>query len=380
MAKEYAKIKPKIKIEYRNFTVDEYENLLIGEIAEGDGPDIAFIHNTWLPRHHAKFAPLSEDPVSIELMKTTFVQAPGEDLIYNGKVYAMPLYVDSLALYYNLDHYQDTVIRGRPAETWQELQNDLLELNVPDASAAGYARSGLALGTANNISRASDILYLLLLQRGQAVYPPDFDKLSLGAGDKENILAFYTSFADKNKSYASWNESFNYYTDVFADGKVSTIVGFAYLLPEVKSKTERKRLTFATAPIPQQDPDNPVNLASYWALAINRNSQNWVAAAEFIQFLTLNKDTAAKYFALTQKPPARRDLIEEHQNDPYLGSFARSALSAKTFPIFDNGRYDRLFEEAVNKVNTRKISSREALQTVEDQLNQFLTTESTLRE
>lgn len=379
MAKEYRKVKSKAKIEYRNFEASEYEDLLIGEIAEGDGPDIAFIHNTWLPRHYGKFVPLSEDPASIELVKATFVQTVLDDLIHEGKVYALPLYVDSLGLYYNTDHYQDSIVRGRPAGTWQELQNDLLELNVRDASATHYARSGLAMGTSGNIGRSSDIIYLLLLQGGGVVYSEDMDKIDLGATNKDNVLGFYTSFADSSKSYASWNDSFDYYTDVFASGKVSTIIGFSYLLPEVRSKADAKKTVFDTAPIPQRDTDNPVNLASYWAMAVNRNSKNIAAASEFIQYLTITREVAERYYDLTGKPPSRRDLIEEHQHDQYIGPFARGAISAKTFPVFDNDRYDHGIERAIEEVVTGKANVRNALQSVEDQINKFLAAESTLR-
>src|SRR3989344_8919049 len=48
-------INPGIKVNYKQFSYEDYEKALIDALATGAGPDIVMIHNTWLAEHGAKF-------------------------------------------------------------------------------------------------------------------------------------------------------------------------------------------------------------------------------------------------------------------------------------------------------------------------------------
>ena len=98
---EYKKVSPSITINYSKKNIVSYEQDLISSLATGRGPDIFSIHNTWLPKHMAKLAPAAETMISAKRFGELFVDVASQDFIEGGKVYALPLTVDTLALFYN---------------------------------------------------------------------------------------------------------------------------------------------------------------------------------------------------------------------------------------------------------------------------------------
>src|SRR3989344_6940843 len=114
---EYRKIHKNVNFNYRSFEYGDYENALINAFAAGNGPDIYLIHNTWLPKHLDKLAPLpsqnsktGETFITLPEYERTFVDVASHDLVAGGRIYGAPLYVDTLALYYNKDLFNDAGI------------------------------------------------------------------------------------------------------------------------------------------------------------------------------------------------------------------------------------------------------------------------------
>ena len=84
-----------------------FEDLLVNEIAEGEGLGYFYLHNTWLPRHIKKIVPLQSETLIPEKFTEIFANVSKQDFVQPDpkdgaqKIYALPLYVDTLALYYN---------------------------------------------------------------------------------------------------------------------------------------------------------------------------------------------------------------------------------------------------------------------------------------
>ena len=88
--------------------LEEYENLLINEIAEGEGPDVFMIHNSWITKHYKKLLPLPLDQpiiMNADMFRQTFFQAASDDLLIDEKIYGMPLAIDNLAIFYNKSYF-----------------------------------------------------------------------------------------------------------------------------------------------------------------------------------------------------------------------------------------------------------------------------------
>ena len=376
---------PGLKIHYRKFSdFDEYQRVILNEMAEGEGPDIFSMPNTWFTSNYRKLTPLPEKFGGVADFQSTFVDVAYRDLvrgdIYGDKrIYALPMTVDNLALYYNKAHFEDALPeRGRPSTTWQGIKEDVALLNREDNTFDRFEVSGIAMGRADNISRAVDILYLLFLQHDLSFYDEKMTeaifaaKQGGAAGSFPGLAALelFVSFADPTRKHYSWNEftadddTDGKEIEAFAEGKVSMIIGFSYtyeqiedyidLLDQQGRNTIRKSDIRATD-IPQlYDPDlsagERITYASYFAETVSRNTEYPDIAWDFLLHMT-SKEVLADYFDATHRPTSRRDMIEEQKLDPKYGVFADQVGIAKSFPILEYYTYKDIFTDVINRAN-----------------------------
>src|SRR3989344_4937230 len=366
---------PSINVKYRLLTFENYEQTLINSLAAGTGPDIFMIHNTWLAKHGDKLTPMpaaipdEKNPFTIQKFKTEFVDQTYDDLVYNNQIYALPLYVDTLALYYNKDLFNSAGIT-RPPQTWDEGNPDGQLLTKFD-NLGNITQAGFALGTVRNINRATDILMDMMIQSG--VRMPSADNTSAMFGSSvggqrvgEIALRYYTNFADSNDSYYSWNDSQHYSADAFAEGTLAMMAGYSRGLGVIRAKAPR--LHFAVAPMRQASLTDVKNFTDYWALAVAAKSKLSDEAWHFVNYMA-SKEGATSYLNATNRPSARRDLIDLQRNEPDIGVFAVQALSAKSWFQIDNLAIEKIFADMIEDVNFKRSSVRDALSQAEARVN-----------
>lgn len=356
-----------IQITYTQKNVDDYEAELLNALATGNGPDIFAIHNDWLPKYKDKLAAASEARFNLREYKDTFVDVAYNDFVADSKVFAAPLSVDSLALYYNKDILSSFDI-ATPPRTWDDLVRDVKK--ITDKSNRNFiTTSGVAMGTTNNINRAVDILYLLMLQNRTQAYTsdlsrPTFDQATVdGSGNSffpgANALNFYTSFSNPNSDVYTWNANSNYSFDAFANGDVAYLYAYSYARDTIKKKAPN--LNYDVAPVPQPKSNQTlVNFANYWGLGVSKQSKNADTAWAFIKFAT-EKDQLQAYYKRHKLPASRKDLVSEQINDPELGVFASANLSAKTFYKKDQDKVDEIFTDMIDDVVLRGRTVNQAL-------------------
>ena len=117
-------------------------------MATGTAPDIIYIKNTSLSKHQNKIIPL---PVSDQYLRTfrdNFVDAAYQDFVSQNQIYAMPLYCDTLALYYNKKLLSQSGITS-PPRTWDELREQTKILTKID-NYGNINQSAVALGRAKD--------------------------------------------------------------------------------------------------------------------------------------------------------------------------------------------------------------------------------------
>ncbi len=409
LIKKYVVKHPNVSIEYRKFTnPEEYENLIINELAEGEGPDIFSAPNYWFLRHNRKISPLPPDKVSVKKFEDTFVTVAANDLVLRDrsdgqlKVYGIPLAVDTLALYYNKAAFDDRLpSKGHPSETWEGIKDDVFQLNKKDNSFERFEVAGIAMGRFDNISRAVEILYLLMLQNNVKLYNENISQAVFA--DQSNVsvsgarlnpavdaLRLYTSFAlPANKNY-SWNayladsKSSVKELETFARGKVAMIFGYSYLYQQIQDEIKDLRAKgVATidskdvkiAPVPQMmDPktstEKRVSYAQYFAETVSRTSQHPDIAWDFLSFIS-TKENLQYYHEKTNRPTSRRDLIEEQQKDPIYGVFAQQIGYSESFPVYDSTLYQQVFGKAIDAA-LATVSLLDALRTAEAEINDVL--------
>jgi len=372
----YKALYPGVSVNYRAFAFEDYERNLIDALAAGSGPDIIMIHNTWLPKHQDKLKP-APDQLPGEDNKfftkaeyqSQFVEVANQDLVRGNDIYGFPLYVDTLALFYNRDIFNNEGITA-PPRTWDDF-NQYIQALTKYNSNGSIDLAGAAIGTAKNINRSSDILMAMMIQSGAQMTNnintvSTFSNPVNGEPVGERALEYYTNFADPRSQAYTWNDSLNYSIDAFIEGKAVMMLNYSHQIPIVRAKAAR--LNFAVAPMPQADPNFSKTYANYWAASVSNKSPNYLEAWRFLRYLT-SRDGSIAYLNESMRPAARKDVIELQKNDIDLGLFALQALTAKSWYQADSEGIERIFADMIDTVNAGRLNTRDALRDAEAKVN-----------
>lgn len=344
---------PRIKITYQKKSVDTYEGDLINALAAGKGPDIFYFHNTWLPKHIDKLEPASDADMTISDFRDNFVDVASQDFISDDKIYALPLYADTLALFYNKDIF-NTVGIANPPSTWEGLVSLVPSLTQKDES-GNITRSAIAIGTAKNVNRSTDILSLLMLQSGTQMTESQsgrasFNRETFSGSVKypsgQQALEFYTNFASPKKQVYTWNNQIGYSIDSFLEGKTAMMINYSYQIQNILAKAPHLRFGISLMLQPKGVQQN-VNYANYWGLAVSKTAKAPDIAWGFASYLT-QKDQAQIYLTTTSKPTARRDLVDyQRQESKELAIFAQQALSAYSWKQPDSVAVEKILGDMI---------------------------------
>ena len=340
----YQKSHPNIRVKYTELTEDSYEKELINALAASRGPDIFMINNRWAVKHSDKIVPSPAEKLSPSAFRDLFPQVAEYDFLSSDEqVYGMPLSIDTLALFYNRDVFDRYGVALAP-KTWEEFLRAIPKLRTIDKSGQLILPAAAVGGSTISISNAPDILELLMLQTG-ALTPDEYPSQTIDSEEGERALEFYVQFTNRESQYYAWSDASGSSVDSFAEGKTAMI--FAYANDTEKIKAKNPFLNFAVVPAPQADLNQAVSVADYWGLAASSKTESPEAAWDFIVFAATDKEATLDYLTSTGRPPALRSLINEYLNDSKLGSFARQALTARSFYERDDEAVETIFDKAI---------------------------------
>ncbi|MFH1938074.1 MAG: extracellular solute-binding protein [Patescibacteria group bacterium] len=363
-----------ITINYHKKNSQTYEKDLLEAMATGRGPDIFMVHHTWLNRYKDKIWVVPSDLLTLKEFQDSFVDVVANDFIIDNYISAIPLSVDTLALYYNKDIFNTNGI-PQPPQTWEDFLSTVEKITIQD-DRGNIERAGAALGTPRNINRSTDILSLLMIQSGAQMINEQTNKAAFNQivslngqsfNPGERALEFYTDFSNPLKSVYTWNTRMDYSIDAFYKGKVAMMFNYSYNLPTIRNKSPY--LNFGIAPMPQiKSSEKDVNYANYWGMTVSHNTEDINEAWQFIVWLT-QKENTQKYLELTKKPTARRDLIFWQKDDPDLGVFAQQSLTAYSWPQVDNLSIETVLADMIESVVLGQSTIKDAINKAVNDIN-----------
>jgi multiple sugar transport system substrate-binding protein len=130
---EFDEQNPDINIEYRIVPFDELVNETLRAYSTGNAPDIVSFDNPDFPLFSSRGAMLdltdmiaASDVINTEV----YFEGPLNSVMWDGRIYGVPKYANTIALYYNVDKFAEAGIDGPPA-TWSELAEDAAKLADP---------------------------------------------------------------------------------------------------------------------------------------------------------------------------------------------------------------------------------------------------------
>ncbi|MBI5220923.1 MAG: extracellular solute-binding protein [Candidatus Liptonbacteria bacterium] len=379
LLESYGQVRPNVQVAYREIDARDYERAVLDALAAGQGPDLVMVPNTSLPRVRNRLQPL--DPLqnaSLNLLqfRSAFPDVVESDLVLDQKIYALPLYLDTLALFYNRDLFNQAGIVNPPA-TWDDflaLVPSLRKLEGADRVVQAAAALG---GSERSVADAPDILQLLMLQNGTAMINRDRTQAIFATpqagGESPGLAAlnFYLQFSQPAAPSYTWTETQGYSLDKFATGEVAMLIDYRSRLRSVRAKNQF--LAVNAAPVPQvAGSDRAVNLARYSALAVTKQSKTSGWAWDFAIYATTNRDAARQFSLAAGYPPALRSLIADALNQPEFVVFAKQALTAQTWYQADDSRARSALNGAIAGVLSGQSTIERALKIAQDQVTETM--------
>ena len=280
----------------------EYEAQVVNEIADGAGPDIWLVRSDWIPKHAAKSVPLEtadgSDPIASA--KTVIEPALVDLNTYNGKLYGVPLFGDSLAMIYNLSMYnavadsaageQKTALEKFPA-TWDIVKSQAAAVTQKRGNV--ITRSGLAVGTVETGYAPVDVLAAALVQNGASILTEDNDAVAFNLAQFKNgqsvfpatdALSLFTSFARPSEANYSWNNDLGDAVEAFKSQKAGAIIGYYSLFRQLSE--EVSDFDVAVAALPQlEDKGDRVDYGVTWSHIVNNQSASPALAWQYLTYL-----------------------------------------------------------------------------------------------
>src|SRR3989344_4663673 len=340
-----------------------YESELINALASNQGPDIFFLDDSQILRHQDKISPFPSNELlyAPDSFRTDFADMFHSQLITpEGKIIGFPLYLDTLALFYNKDFFNSANIPA-PAATWDAFAEQVKALTIIGADNE-LKRAGVALGLAN-VDHYTDIVSLLIMQAGDGVYDRAARKVEIDRAAAP--LEFYASFAIPGKKNYSWSLAYQNSFEAFADEKVAMMLWYASDIR--RRSSQNPHLNFGTAPVPQiKEGARRVTLGRYQFAAVSRLSLYPSAAWNFVLYLT--GPSVKRYLDVNKLPPARRLLIS-FSSDRLVAPFYGQVLSAKNWLKPDTKTADDIFKEMIEAVTARRFDAAQTVPIARHRLN-----------
>ncbi len=386
----YEQAHPNVTVNIVKQDIADYEIRSLNALAAGTGPDLWMIDSQWLPRHLTKIVPMPDNFTktakdardNVAYYKDTWVSVTAQNNIVTNKVYSLPMYVDTLALYVNSQlwtdaktayrranqndpNFDDALFRTPPA-TWNDLLSELPYLTKKD-SKNNITQGGISLGTSNNVSFSADMLSLLMIQNGtnmvdQSQKAARFNTFQNDSTGKPvyqgtNAVSFYTSFAQNDKTNYSWDTNQPDALSAFMSGKLAMMPGYEYLTQTLKQQAPT--LEYDVYPMPQVQgttKDKTVNYASYWTYTVTNNSRNSDTAWDFLLYASAHPNS---YLSATKRPSA---LVPNQNSLTGTDIFEDQNVRAFTW---SKGKYpeqvDAVMNSLIDNVTSKKQPAQAAI-------------------
>jgi len=372
---KYQAQNPNVIIKYTQKSFTQYEENLNTRLTEGSitgspAPDIFRINNTWLSKYQNKLYPAPSNIVAISSIQQDFYPTVINDFIgTDGQVYALPMEIDGLALYYNKQIFKQAGLIEPPA-TWDAVITTAKQLTKKDSNGV-ITQAGIALGTSKNIKHSADILSLLMLQNGADIINTTNNQMNITDDRAISSLEFYTDFVNVHET---WSEDLRSDLEMFYTGKLAMMIAPSWTTFDILNSNST--IEFGLVPTPILG-TTEIYYGHYWAEAVSANSARPDIAWDFIKFLNQEEQLKELYSNSSQirafgEPYSRVSMASQLQNEPYVSAIMRMAPYFKSWKKGEEAYVNESFDTAINSVVSGGIEAISALTTAQTRINEKL--------
>ncbi len=343
------------------FQKDErsFEAELVNAIADGNPPDAIIMSHEDLVTLRNKLQPIPYEAIPERTFKDTYIDG-AEIFARPDGIYAVPLAVDPLLMYWNRDLFAKAGF-PLPPGTWEVLTDAVQVLTLRDTT-RNILQSTIAFGEYRNVKNAKAVLMMLLMQTGSRLveegegrYYVALDESLVEDNSKpfNATLQFFVEFSNANSPNYSWNRSISDDLTSFLAEDLALYFGFGSEYPKIRE--QNPNFNFDTAAVPQGAGANVLRTyGRFYGLALIKSSDNQQGAYQAILKLA-NADTVGAIASELNFAPANRNVIALGATDAYKQTIFNQALIARGWLDPGKEASDTVFQTMVEDV----VSSRQ---------------------
>ncbi len=360
LIKQFEARNPTIHVVQETFPYDSYNQKVASAVPAGQGPDVVNLFYGWLPLYVGSgyLQPLPADAFPATETEREYVPMV-KAAKFEGKYWALPTAVRTLALFYNKDLFRKAGL-GRPPLTWDEFTSDAQRLTERDARGRVTLEG---FGIAPNGQDHQLIREVLFRQWGASPYSSDGRKVTYNTPRGAEALRWYTDLVVRDQvAVIDFFPGGNGYRDAFLAGKAGMIVDGSFAIGAVRGGA---KFDWGVALLPRRTAGGtPSNFGSFWVngLTTRATGPRRDAAAAFLKFL-ISPDTQRLWLQQVGEIPAAKALAGDPKlaQDPVYGPFIASLPYAHATFFMDESAQRTVLVDAVNEVVLNHMDPKAAL-------------------
>lgn len=310
---EMAKTEPSLsKVSYKYVPPERFNEEFVVALADRKNPDIVLLPHEELVEQRSRLAPFTYEQFPLRDYRDRYIDGAEIFALRDG-VYAVPIAVDPLVLYWNRTLVGNAGFL-QPPSSWEELGNTFLPtLTIRDFDRT-VRQSAVAMGESSNVQNIVPILSMLALQAGsqfvtetESEYQIKLDEGQNGGTPFTSALEFFMRFSDPTNANYSWNRAQPNDRESFTRETLALYFGLA---SEGKQLLERNpNLDFDVAEVPK-GASVPLRrtYGRFYGLSVVRNTSNPQAAYGAMNLLSSPEIGARLAQALSMAPATRQGL------------------------------------------------------------------------
>jgi ABC-type glycerol-3-phosphate transport system substrate-binding protein len=204
-----------LQVTYRYLPPETFDESLVTALADGVGPDLLLTSHENLVDQRRRLQPVSYESFPLRDFTSMYLDGASVFTLSDG-IYAFPIMVDPLMLFYNRSVLANEGFLAAP-QTWEELVSVQFPALIERGFDRTISRSVVAMGVYGNTRNAFGTLSMLMIQAGSdrvveadGVYSVRLNTAASGTAEPfRTAVDFFMRFAQPTNTLYSWNRSFS---------------------------------------------------------------------------------------------------------------------------------------------------------------------------
>lgn len=372
---EYQDENSNVTIKYTQKSFTQYEQNTYTRLEQGStegtpAPDIFRMNNTWLPKFQQYLSPVPEAVYTASEYRQDFYPTATSDFTgTDQRLYAIPLEIDGLSLFYNKELLA-LAGESEPPSDWDSIIEFAKTLTKKDGSGK-ITQAGLAMGSADNVTHSADILSLLMLQNGAEINQNFNTEVDIDSDRSVSAMNFYVDFINEHQT---WSTDLPSDLEMFYSGTLAM-----YLAPSWRAfdiLNANPRLEFGIAPTPIIAADE-VYYSMYWGEAVSAKSSNQAEAWKFVKWLS-EESQLKKFYSNASgvrafgEPYSRVSMASDLSGQPYVSAVVDMAPNMTAWKMGEQSYIEQRLRDAITDVAENGVTANVALAEAEEDINERL--------